>query len=61
MPLILITGFPCSGKTTRANEIKEYFEKNHNSNVVLINEEVLSIKKDEAYKGFYYNKICFLL
>ncbi|XP_025154615.1 protein KTI12 homolog isoform X2 [Harpegnathos saltator] len=27
MPLIVITGNPCSGKTTRSLEIKDYFEK----------------------------------
>lgn len=27
MPLILITGIPSSGKTTRTNELKTYFEQ----------------------------------
>lgn len=27
MPLIVITGNPCSGKTTRSLELRDYFEK----------------------------------
>lgn len=27
MPLIVITGNPCSGKTTRSVELKSYFEQ----------------------------------
>ncbi|XP_011699562.1 PREDICTED: protein KTI12 homolog [Wasmannia auropunctata] len=27
MPLIVVTGIPCSGKTTRSLELKDYFEK----------------------------------
>lgn len=27
MPLIVITGVPCSGKTTRSIELKSYFEE----------------------------------
>nr|XP_012219281.1 PREDICTED: protein KTI12 homolog [Linepithema humile] len=41
MPLIIITGTPCSGKTTRSLELKEYFEnrlKSNGQNVEIISE-----------------------
>lgn len=38
MPLILITGIPSSGKSTRALEIKSYFEDVHGRTVHLVNE-----------------------
>jgi len=41
MPLIVITGVPCSGKTTRSFELKEYFEnrlKSNGQNVEIISE-----------------------
>ncbi|XP_053621599.1 protein KTI12 homolog [Plodia interpunctella] len=44
MPLIIICGTPVSGKTTRARELKEFFEKHHSKNVEIVSEEE-SIKK----------------
>ncbi|KYN13547.1 Protein KTI12 like protein [Trachymyrmex cornetzi] len=41
MPLIIITGIPCSGKTTRSLELKSYFEeklKSSGQNVEIISE-----------------------
>lgn len=55
MPLIVITGYPLSGKTTRALELKKYFESAFKSDVVIINEENLQIDKRDAYKGLYTN------
>ncbi|XP_045508161.1 protein KTI12 homolog [Colias croceus] len=49
MPLIILCGTPVSGKTTRARELKEYFEKTHNKQVELISEE-------EAIQKLGYNK-----
>lgn len=53
MPLIVITGYPLSGKTTRAVELKKYLESEFKSDVVIINEENLQIDKREAYKGLF--------
>ena len=50
MPLIVICGNPCCGKTTVANKLKEYFEKQKNLVVNLINEESLNVDKNECYK-----------
>lgn len=41
MPLIVVTGIPCSGKTTRSLELKAYFEeklKDSGQNVEIIGE-----------------------
>lgn len=40
MPLIIMTGLPCSGKSTRVQEIKTYF-RGLNKNVKVISEEEL--------------------
>ena len=55
MPLIVLTGYPSSGKTQRTNEIKEYLskrltEENKSLRIHIINDESLHVSKD-AYKG----------
>lgn len=49
MPLIIICGTPVSGKTYRANEIKDFFTIVHNKSVEIISE-------DEAIKKLGYDK-----
>lgn len=51
MPLIIIAGFPSSGKTVRANQIKEYFENTHKIKCILVNEESIGLNKQFAFKG----------
>lgn len=36
MPLVLITGLPCSGKSRRAEELKEKFKLKHPDREVVI-------------------------
>jgi tRNA uridine 5-carbamoylmethylation protein Kti12 len=56
MPLVIISGYPKSGKTTFANLLLNYLETrliNDNikdKKVILINEEMLSINKSDGYK-----------
>jgi protein KTI12 len=51
MPLIVMVGGPCSGKTLNANKIKQYFEKEKGKQVFLINEEYLGItNREDCYK-----------
>lgn len=50
MALVTITGFPCSGKTTRALEIKALLESRQSLPVILINDESQNISK-QAYDG----------
>jgi len=50
MPLIIIVGGPCSGKTTLATKIKEFIVTEKKKEVILINEEYFSLNKEEFYK-----------
>lgn len=50
MPLILLTGFPASGKSTRAQQLKEYFIKVSGKNVVLLSENDI-VKNKLVYSG----------
>lgn len=57
MPLIVIVGGPCSGKTTIATKLKEYISKEKNKEVILINEEALSLNKQASYSDSTAEKI----
>jgi len=60
MPLIIVTGGPCSGKTTRSLELKKYFEdklKNSGQNVEIISEHDAIIKAGYDKNVFYAGKI----
>lgn len=48
MPLIVIVGGPCSGKTRAATSIKEFYESKGHI-VSLLNEETLNVKKADCY------------
>ncbi|XP_049882844.1 protein KTI12 homolog [Pectinophora gossypiella] len=53
MPLVIICGTPVSGKTTRTQELKEYFEKTHKKHVEIVSEaeaiKKLGYDKNETY------------
>uniref|UniRef100_A0A9J7Y525 Protein KTI12 homolog n=1 Tax=Cyprinus carpio carpio TaxID=630221 RepID=A0A9J7Y525_CYPCA len=49
MPLILMCGYPCSGKTRRANELKEYFTQNTERKVHVVGDEDQGIDKNSVY------------
>lgn len=54
MPLIIIAGFPCCGKTTVAKQIQSYILNNlkiPNDRVIIVNEESENIKKSQGYKS----------
>ncbi|KOC68668.1 Protein KTI12 like protein [Habropoda laboriosa] len=53
MPLIIITGIPCSGKTTRTSELKEYFINRAGKNVKIINEIDVVTKAGFDKNAFY--------
>lgn len=61
MPLIIMTGFPSSGKTYRALELKKYFEEQRNKTVHIVSELEAIIKsrysKNNAYLDFQREKI----
>ncbi|XP_053741759.1 protein KTI12 homolog isoform X1 [Synchiropus splendidus] len=49
MPLILMCGYPCSGKSRRAKELKEYFELNTDRKVHIVGDESLGVDKNAVY------------
>lgn len=57
MPLIVMVGGPCSGKTYNANKIKHYLEKEKGKEVILINEEAFSLVREDCYKDTTSEKI----
>ncbi len=64
MALITISGYPCSGKSTRANQLKDAFEQqladpSYNGpvkKVVLVSDELLNLSR-QAYDGNYFPAI----
>ncbi|XP_012538385.1 protein KTI12 homolog [Monomorium pharaonis] len=56
MPLIVITGIPCSGKTTRSLELKSHFEerlKDSGHNVEIISESDAIIQAGYNKNGYF--------
>lgn len=56
MPLIVITGVPCSGKTTRSQELKEFFE-NQGRQVHIVSENEQIVKANFDKNKFFSGKI----
>lgn len=63
MPLILITGIPSSGKSTRALEIKSFFEDVHERTVHLVNENNIITASGTQKNVIFLGKsnVCYLL
>lgn len=49
MPLVMMCGLPCSGKSRRAEELQEYFVKNCGRKVLVVCEDALGIQKNNVY------------
>merc|ERR1712232_1420 len=45
MPLIIMCGIPCSGKTTRSKELETYLRNVKKMDVQVVNEELLNLSK----------------
>ncbi|XP_073999028.1 protein KTI12 homolog isoform X2 [Rhodnius prolixus] len=62
MPLILIVGLPCTGKTTRAKQIQTFLVENFNRNVHVVSENDVirskNLDKNIVYSGFRYELYC---
>ena len=46
-------GYPASGKTTRCNELKEYFSQKHGKRVEVIDDDMLELNKNTVYSCEY--------
>ncbi|XP_031567489.1 protein KTI12 homolog [Actinia tenebrosa] len=49
MPLVILTGFPCSGKTKRVSELKKYLEENKGQHVRVIDDEDGDVQRQSTY------------
>ncbi|RVE71870.1 hypothetical protein OJAV_G00055920 [Oryzias javanicus] len=49
MPLVVICGYPCSGKTKRAEELKEYFHRNTERKVYIVGDGALGVDRNSVY------------
>ena len=56
MPLIILTGMPCVGKTAFAHELAASLSSRVSQPVLIINEENLGIIKSEAYANEFQEK-----
>jgi len=46
MALVTISGFPCSGKTTRAKQLKELLETRQSLPVLLLNDDTQNLSRE---------------
>ena len=53
MPLLVLCGYPCSGKSTRAEQIKKYFETERQIKSLIISEHNRDLHRNELYNGWY--------
>ncbi|XP_037306677.2 protein KTI12 homolog [Pungitius pungitius] len=49
MPLIVLCGYPCSGKTQRAEELKVCFERHTDRKVYIVGDGALGVEKNTVY------------
>jgi protein KTI12 len=57
MPLIIMVGIPCSGKSTRAKLIAKFLEEEKKLDVQIVNEELLDLEKSLYLKDPQQEKI----
>ena len=57
MPLIIMVGIPCAGKTTRARDIAKFLQEERKMEVHIVNEELLGLNKADYYKDPQQEKI----
>lgn len=49
MPLVVMCGYPCSGKSKRAKELKNHFEVSRGKTVHLAGDESLNLERNAVY------------
>ncbi|RYH20633.1 hypothetical protein EON65_22915 [archaeon] len=57
MPLIIVTGRPCTGKTTFSNQLRDHLLSSGKEHVVLVNEESLNLNKVDSYQSATKEKV----
>jgi len=51
MPFIILCGYPCSGKTTRSLELRDYFQNTKRLRTVIISEHDRGLQRNFLYSG----------
>ena len=51
MPLVVMCGYPCSGKSKRAHELKNHLENSRGKTVHLAGDECISLERNVVYAG----------
>lgn len=51
MPLVILCGFPASGKTTLAMKLSTFLKQNTQMTVQVVNDEFLNIPNNDYYSG----------
>ncbi|XP_014859924.1 PREDICTED: protein KTI12 homolog [Poecilia mexicana] len=49
MPLVVMCGYPCSGKTRRAEELKAHFEETTDRQVHIVGDRALGVDRNSVY------------
>ncbi|KAJ0029762.1 hypothetical protein NQD34_004759 [Periophthalmus magnuspinnatus] len=51
MPLLIMCGFPCSGKTQRTKQLKLYLEQNCERKIHVVGDEALGLDRNSVYEN----------
>lgn len=51
MPLVIMSGYPCSGKSKRAEELKSYFENSKGKTVHMAGDDSIDLERNVIYAG----------
>lgn len=57
MPLIVMCGYPCSGKTRRAEELKVYFEEKCDRKVYVVGDGTVDVERNAVYAGEFNRSV----
>jgi protein KTI12 len=56
MPLVVVCGNPCTGKTTFSLKLEAYLKKQGVTNIEIINDESLGLEKNSSYANSFNEK-----
>ncbi|XP_072291835.1 protein KTI12 homolog [Eucyclogobius newberryi] len=56
MPLVIMCGYPCSGKTQRTNQLKLYLEQNSERKIHVVGDAALDLDRNSVYSDFQKEK-----
>ena len=51
MPLVIMSGYPCSGKSKRAEELKSYLENSKGKTVHMAGDDSIDLERNVIYAG----------